>query len=210
MSIAEHEVATYEQAWAMPQYAEHSPGEVRLPIFLDMIRVPKSRRFSLSVLDAGCGAGKGALALIDAGFTRVKLCDHTEAGLAEAVQHLPFYRLSLWDDLRPVVGSFLGGRVDYVYCCDVLEHIPPEFTMLVVQRLLDVSRYGLFVSISLVPDAFGAFVGKPLHQTVTNFEWWRDRFNELGRVLEGRDLLTTAVFLVARKDAPKNPLAGRC
>jgi hypothetical protein len=77
-----------------------------------------------------------------------------------------------------------------------MEHIPPAFTMLVVARLLEVARSGAFFSISLVPDAFGAWVGKPLHQSVQSFTQWRDQLATLGEVLECRDLLTTGVYFV--------------
>jgi hypothetical protein len=37
-----------------------------------------------------------------------------------------------------------------------------------------------------------------LHQTVQPFTWWRDSLKELGTIVEARDLLTDAAFLVTR------------
>lgn len=181
---------TYQTAWALPQYAEHSPGERYLPLFLQMTGARDG-----SVLDAGCGAGKGALALFHAGFNPT-LCDHVDdARLAEA-QAFPFVQACLWDDLGPLLPYRFGRKFDWTYCCDVLEHIPTPFTMLVVRRLLDVTRKGLFLTISLQPDQFGHYLGKSLHQTVQSFTQWRDQLQEVGLVVEARDLLGVGIYLV--------------
>lgn len=192
MSLVATERATYEAAWALEAYGAHSPGQTYLPLFLDMAQPAMHH----SILDAGCGSGKGALALQAAGFTELRLCDLTSAGLLPIAQALPFYDTCLWDDLRTRVGYLHGGRVDWVYCCDVLEHIPTPFTMLVVSRLLEVARRGVFLSIALNPDVFGAWVGKPLHQTVQGFVAWRDQLAAIGVVKEARDLLHCGVYLV--------------
>jgi len=192
MSIAATERETYEAVWTgIAQYGDNSPGLEQVDRFLDM-----SGATGGSVLDAGCGSGKGALALQDKGFD-VTLADLTASGLTEAAQALPFARVELWHDLSPVAYASTGmTKFAYVYCCDVLEHVPPEFTMLVIARLLAVTRTGLFLSISTVGDAYGAWVGKPLHQTVKDFVWWRDRLNELGQVEECRDLLNGGLYYV--------------
>ena len=66
----------------------------------------------------------------------------------------------------------------------------------VIARLLEVSRTGLFLSISTVPDVHGVLVREPLHQTVQSFVQWRDQIAELGRVVEARDLLVSGCYLV--------------
>lgn len=192
-SLLDRECAKYEAMWAMPGYATYSPGEQMIPILLDMI--PPSARGP--VLDAGCGSGKGALALQAAGFEDVRLCDLTDTGLVDAARGFPFDRACLWQPLRPQLRYLPGGAVDWVYCCDVLEHIPEAFTMLVVSRLLEVARRGVFLSISTVPDSHGVWIGERLHHTVQPFVWWRDQLRELGTVLEARDLLMAGAFLVA-------------
>jgi SAM-dependent methyltransferase len=185
MSIVDTERRTYEDAWSLPAYSQHAPGEAYLPIALDLIGPARG-----TVLDAGCGSGKGALALRAAGFD-VRMVDLTPAGLVPEAQALPFTEAALWSDLAAQI-----GQTDWVYCCDVMEHVPPAFTMLVAARLLAVARQGVFFSISLVPDSFGAWVGTPLHQTVQPFTWWRDHLGALGHVRECRDLLNAGVYLV--------------
>lgn len=190
MSIAARERETYERAWAVPAYGDVSPGVRMLPLFKQI--APRG----VSVLDAGTGSGKGALALAEAGY-EVRACDLTRAGLSPEFlarrPAIPCQEVALWDDVARVTGC-----ADWVYCTDVLEHIPPAFTMLVVYRLLQVARKGVFLSIALVPDHFGAWVGKPLHQSVQSFAEWRDQIGTIGRIMEARDVLTSGVYVVRR------------
>jgi SAM-dependent methyltransferase len=191
-TIAAAERDLYSDVWtSLDDYATFAPGEAYLPLFLQIVGEARG-----VVLDAGCGSGKGGLALAGAGFD-VTLCDLTDDGLTdEARRTLPFRRMCLWRDLRPHVWADKRWLVDYTYCCDVLEHLPPQFTMLAVNQMLRVTALGLFLSVSLVPDQFGFWMGRALHQTVQPFTWWRDALRELGTVEEARDLLTSAVFYV--------------
>lgn len=188
MSLLARETATYTDVWqAVDTYGNHAPGEHYLPVFLSIVGSERGH-----VLDAGTGSGKGALALEKAGF-RVTLCDMTDAGLVPDARRLPFRTASLWHPLRPLLPS---GSVDWVYCTDVLEHIPPQFTMLCVDQMLRVARRGAFLSVSLVPDSYGVFVGTPLHQTVQPYTWWQDSLGELGAVTDARDMGASATFYV--------------
>ena len=190
-TVTTAERTLYEDLWsAVPKYADHAPGEHFLPLFLQTVGEARGH-----VLDAGTGSGKGALALSRAGF-RVTCCDVTDAGLVPDAKSLPFYQACLWTNLRPITAS---GAFDWVYCTDVLEHVPPQFTMLAIHHMLRVARRGLFLSVSLVPDHFGVWAGQPLHRTVESFIWWRNSLGEIGNVVEARDLLSTAVFFVTSK-----------
>ncbi len=195
MSFQTSERETYEAMWGFEQYASYAPGERYADAFLEMAGRKNPTR--ATVLDAGCGSGKGAIALQARGCD-VRLCDLTDAGLVAEARDLPFREACLWQPLRPQLGALLamGGSVDYVVCCDVLEHIPTPYTMLVIARLLEVARYGVFLSIALHPDELGAYVGKSLHQTVEGYTWWRDRLAELGTVRESRDLGGDGLYLV--------------
>jgi hypothetical protein len=68
--------------------------------------------------------------------------------------------------------------------------------MLAIARMLAVCSKGLFLTVSLVPDSFGVWAGKSLHQSVFPFVWWRDALRELGTVVEARDLIGNGVFFV--------------
>lgn len=190
-SLQDRERALYDEAWALDGYADFAPGVRYLSAFLSMtegLRAPHDR-----VLDAGTGSGKGAVALLDAGF-RVTCCDITPAGLVDDARALPFVPAVLWHDLSD---SGIPPH-DWAYCTDVLEHIPTEMVGLVLSRLLDAADKGVFLSISLVPDQFGAMLGQPLHLTVRPFVWWRDLLRELGDLVEARDLGNVGLYLVRR------------
>ena len=189
-SILQAERELYEGVWtSVEDYGKHAPGEQYLPLFLQM--ATPSYAQEISVIDAGSGSGKGALALKAAGYD-VQMVDVTDAGLVPEAREIPFTQACLWHPLRITA--------DYVYCCDVLEHIPPQFTMLSVQNLLDACDIqmegALFLTVSLVPDNFGMWAGKPLHRSVFPFTWWRDALKEVGEVIEARDLVSNAVFFV--------------
>lgn len=181
--VLEQERATYREMFALDTYrGASSPGERLAPLFAGWA-APDS-----IVLDAGCGMGQGGAALARLGY-RVCYCDLVQANAALS----PFMTACLWSaaDLRQLRAF---GRIEYVYCCDVLEHVPPPFAMLVVSNLLQLARRGVFLSISVVPDQFGAWVGKPLHQTIQRFDQWRDQLREVGRVTDARDLGVAGVY----------------
>lgn len=188
----------YEALADVEGYQAYSPGELFAPVFASLAQPVGT------VLDAGCCSGKGGLALAALGYD-VTLCDYTDVHLTPEAKALPFTLVTtLWDcDSVAIAAGRPKGDVtddvvpvDYVYCCDVLEHIPREFTMLVVRNLLDVTARGAFFSISLVPDTFGAWIGETLHETLQPFTWWRDRLAELGTVVDARDLHGVALFYV--------------
>ncbi len=180
-AISAHEREKYEQVWSLPAYSENSPGERRAEMFMEITGAKAGE----SVLDLGCGAGRGGLALAEHGLN-VAYLDFVRVG----TELQPFYEQSLWNALPS-----RNPKWDYGYCCDVMEHIPPEFVMLVVSNALQACR-AVFFSISFTPDNFGRFVGEPLHLTVKPYVWWRDRLGELGDVVEARDLLGEGVFYV--------------
>lgn len=194
MSLVAVERATYREMFGVEEYCVHSPGERYLPAFQQWAPIGST------VLDAGCGPGAGARALRAAGY-RVALCDlepYREFG------DLPFAAACLWSerDLAAVAylmclhGLTTDGKFDYVYCCDVLEHLPPPFTMLAVRNLLSIVRVGVFLSISVMPDGHGVWVGKHLHQTIQPFTAWRDQLNEVGRVIDARDICLAGLYCV--------------
>jgi SAM-dependent methyltransferase len=189
-AVTARERDLYEEMWQHDAYGESSPGVRAMPIFLDMVKEHLDIDVRMaSVLDAGCGSGRGSIALADAGFY-VTACDLVDARVPEA-RNFRFVRANIWDRLYGHVGFH-----DLVFCADVLEHIPTEFVGLVLEQLLGTARKGVFLQIAFGPDQFGALVGRPLHQSVFPFAWWRDRLRELGAVVDARDLVGCGVFFV--------------
>jgi hypothetical protein len=192
----EHDLYTTVGDALGDRYVEYSPGSGYVPMFLDMAGIERGTESRYSLLDAGCCSGKGALALYGAGFRNVHLCDLTGQMRVPEVVDFPFFETCLWHSFTTKHSYVHGGKYDYVFCCDVLEHIPTEYTMLTIARLAEVAKRGVFLSISLVQDGFGVMVGEHLHKTVQPFAWWRDAIAALGlgRVKECRDLLHTGLY----------------
>jgi SAM-dependent methyltransferase len=186
MSLISNERDTYEQMWQFDAYGENSPGERYADLFMEMSKAKPGDR----VLDAGCGNGKGSLALVSRGFVPT-MCDITPLGLLPEARKFKFHEVILWNDF-----TWQVGLQDWVYCCDVMEHLPLPFTMLAVSRMLDVAENGVFLSIYLEPDVFGAMIGKPLHQSVQSFVQWRNQLAAIGRVVECRDLGNVGIYMV--------------
>lgn len=199
MSIQEQEANAYAELWSsVSAYRRNSPGEQYARVFHDIVNDAGA-----TVLDAGCGEGRGMVALAKLGY-HVAGVDITDAGLNAEARAYPFIKETVWNDLRPVVyilhasqkDVFAADSVDYIYCCDVLEHLPTQYTMLAVDQMLRVTKKGLFLSIFFIQDGYGPWVGRPLHQTVQPFTWWRDALREIAEVVEARDCHEFGIFYV--------------
>lgn len=189
MNIIETERAKYSEIWSnVPDYRKYSPGMENVTRFMDIMK-PKR---NATLLDIGCGTGDAGLEFQNQGLD-VRWIDITDAGLNPIIPSQRFIQKSLWGDWRDWKYGY-----DYGFCCDVMEHIPPEYTMLVIDRIISSCRTAWF-QIALVPDHFGATIGQPLHLTVQPFTWWLDHLRCCpGVITEARDLCGQALFVVKR------------
>ena len=187
VNLATAERRKYEDCWSYSQYRNYSPGVWALPLFRQLVR----KRGTL--IDLGCGTGRAGAELAEAGF-EVTLMDFADNCLDFKVKQkgLPFIRGNLWS---PWKGA---GRFDYGYCCDVLEHIPPDKVDKVLRRIF-AHCDRVFLNIHFGPDNFGKVVGHPLHLTVQPFVWWLAKLGEYGDVRDARDLLGMGAFFVSSK-----------
>lgn len=152
-----------------------------MPIFRQLAR----RRGTL--VDVGCGPGRAAQKLSDARW-QVWGMDFAENCLDDGVE-IPFLRQ---DITRKWPQDF-----DYAYCCDVMEHLPPQKVDRALKRIVaHVER--AFFSIHFGPDNFGQTVGHPLHLTIQPFAWWRDKLREYGELRDARDLLGMGTFYLVQ------------
>ena len=198
MSIQAVERDAYAELWSsVSAYKRNSPGEQYAQTFHALVNDAGA-----TVLDAGCGEGRGMLALDKLGY-KVAGIDLTDAGLSAEAKAFPFLQETLWNDLRPAAyvlhanqPDVWGLAPDYVYCCDVLEHLPTPFTMLAVDQLLRIAKKGVFLSIFFIQDGYGRWIGRNLHLTVQPFVWWRDALKEIADVTEARDCHEFGIFYV--------------
>jgi SAM-dependent methyltransferase len=182
----------YAEIWSLPQYREaNSPGVHHAENFLKVLNPP----IGSYIVDIGCGSGKAGLIFEQHGH-RVHYVDITPAGLDPAIMNKPypaFTESPIWEDW-----SLVPSCYDYGYCCDVLEHIPPVYTMLACANILYQCNVAWFTICNL-PDEFGKLIGEPLHLTVQPFKWWLVHLATLGTVLDARDLCGSSMFVVTRK-----------
>lgn len=183
----------YEKMWNIEDYRAVSPGEQLAMLFLSQAKpLPDS-----TVIDFGCGTGRGALMLALFGKMVVTMLDFAENALDEDVKNATVtqpHRISfIQHDLNqpaPVIAS-------YGYCCDVMEHLPPEEVDVVLQNILNAASH-VFFNISTVPDIMGERIGEPLHLTVKPYEWWAKKLRELGAVVHwSQDMKNSCCFYVS-------------
>lgn len=158
--MTEHD--KYVAMWSLPAYRSVSPGEGYAQDALDRLLWPGA-----SVIDFGCGTGRGATKLAWLGCN-VLAVDFAENCLDPSV-NVPFLIADL-TELPPL-------RAQYGFCCDVMEHIPPadvETVLVGIARSVD----SCYFSIALTPDSAGAIIGQRLHLTVESASWWGGRLRE--------------------------------
>jgi 2-polyprenyl-3-methyl-5-hydroxy-6-metoxy-1,4-benzoquinol methylase len=184
-TVAVSERAKYEDIWAVPDYREAaSPGLVNVDRFLSVVRPAAGS----TLVDLGCGSGEAGLKLKEFGL-EVWWLDITDAALSPSVSRARFIELPVW--------GLHWRHWDYGFCCDVMEHIPTEHVMLTLEHILRRCATTWF-SIALRPDVFGQAIGQPLHLTVRDFVWWRDRIATIGNLVDARDLCGDGLYIVER------------
>lgn len=187
MNIIDIERAKYAELWSdVPAYRTYSPGMENVARFMKVMQPMPGT----SLIDLGCGTGEAGLEFGHRGLD-VRWIDITDAGLHADIPRRKFTQAPLWADWDN------GRKYDCGFCCDVMEHIPTEYTMLVVDRIVSACRTSWF-HISLVPDQFGAAIGQPLHLTVRPYGWWLERLKFAGDVIDARDLCQQALFVVKK------------
>lgn len=197
LTTANPEQAKYQRLWAEhAAYRHAAPGEALSSLFLSMAEIKPHH----TVVDFGCGTGRGAYAIAARTGAKVTALDFAEESLDEAVRlaidvgdiNLTFQQRDLTQPLR------FERPADYGYCTDVLEHIPPEDVEVVLANIVSSARR-VFLCISMVPDRMGVLIGEDLHLTVRPAEWWRELLEDKFkcRIIWRRTTEDAALFYVS-------------
>lgn len=173
----------YDDIWSVPDYQRaSSPGVANVERFLAIFRAASG-----SLIDIGCGQGRAGLMLAEHSL-EVTWFDITGSALLPAVPRERFICAPVWK---------LSGFWDFAFCVDMMEHVPTEYVMLAIDRIVRSCRMA-FLSIALRPDVFGQSIGQPLHLTVREFTWWRDRIGSIARLHDARDLCGDGLYICSK------------
>lgn len=173
----------YERMWLHSDYRAVAPGEACADTFLQVAQ-PKGR-----VIDFGCGTGRGALKIKEAGCD-VLLVDFAGNCRDPQALLLPFRKHDL---TKP-----LDEKAEYGFCTDVMEHIPPEQVDDVLRTIFGCCER-VFFQISLVDDTCGAIIGRPLHLSVHPASWWTEKLQAYGKVAWVYPSKEVAMFYVVKE-----------
>jgi hypothetical protein len=165
----------YRQMWARPEYRAVAPGEQCASLFMAQARPKKGA----TVLDMGCGTGRGALSLAFFGGLNVTMLDFADNCLDDDIRPMLETQAHALRFVQADLTKPLPASAEYGYCTDVLEHIPPAQVDAVLDNTLKAAQH-VFYQISTVDDVCGALIGHALHLSVHPYEWWLKKFNERG------------------------------
>lgn len=161
MNISALEQEKYRSIWALQDYSSKTASSFHLGIIFIISDGD-------SVLDVGCGDGRVAANLIDAGVDAYGL----DITINQAVPNLGLCRLTeapIWDI------PLKDNSIDWVVSCDVLEHLPPEMVDAAISEMQRVARKGQIHIIATFDDR--KYNGYDVHLSVHPIEWWRERFD---------------------------------
>lgn len=178
VAIRPTERELYRQMWNTPGYRNYSPGERCAQEFLD---VAKPRR-GATVLDLGCGTGRGGLLLALIGGLDVTYVDFADNCLDDDIRPMLETQAHTMRFVEADLTKVLPVHAAYGFCTDVLEHIPPAQLDLVIEHCLRACQH-VYFQISTADDAFGAVVGHKLHLSVHPQSWWAEKFAEHGAMI---------------------------
>lgn len=176
--VGDGEKAKYEKAWDLNAYRNYAPGEHVYHHFLQLANPSPGD----TVIDFGCGTGRGGVMLALVGKMHVTLFDFASNCLDDWVKdalHTQSHALRFVEgDLR----NEIPVSARYGFCTDVMEHLPTEDVDKVIANILKSAQH-VFFQISTVDDAFGEVLGEHLHLTVKPHAWWVEKFKEHGALI---------------------------
>jgi len=174
----------YRSMWALKEYRYVSPGEHIAPLFVEMSGITQSD----SCIDFGAGTGRGGNRVVQLSGCDMTLADFAENCLDADQKLTDRFRFVKVDLTKP-----MELRADYGFCCDVMEHIPPDDVDNVIKNITDCVDK-VFFQISLIPDVCGEMIGEELHLSVHPYEWWINKLNEFGEITHSIDHGDSAVY----------------
>lgn len=174
------ETDKYRRMFQHPSYHQWSPGFDAVAWFLENSAAEPND----IVVDAGCGLGRAAVELKKYGFKVycLDLADFRE----EEAKNIMFIEECLWQLQKTRL-------FDWIYCCDVMEHIPEEKVDIVFDKLARATVKGAMFQIALDLDGCGSLIGETLHLTVKPAEWWHAKIVKRWQIVKTAAEITRSV-----------------
>lgn len=198
---AQEEKHKYDLLWTkVTGYRTLSPGEDLAPLFLALIK--KEVETGERLIDFGSGSGRAAkeFALQE---LHVDLVDISPFSLDPEIEllrkidkRIQFYEACLWDLPENL------KEAPWIFCCDVMEHIPEKKIDCVLQNMARLMQKKGFFSICMKEEQCRGQLDFDLHLTVKPMQWWKEKLQQHFHVgwdmgLENGEY---GIFLVKKKD----------
>ena len=172
----------YKMMWERPEYRTFAPGEKAV---FDFLAQAKPRRGS-SVIDLGCGTGRGSLNLAFFGGLDVTMVDFAPNCLDADIVPMLETQKHVMRFLEHDLSQPLPVKAAYGFCTDVMEHIRPHHVDRVLDNCLDACQH-VFFQIDTQEDEMGKLLGHRLHLSVHSYEWWLKKFNDRNCIIHWSD-----------------------
>ena len=163
----------YKMMWDKPEYRQVAPGEKIAHEFLKQAK-PKQ---GATVLDLGCGTGRGGLNLAFFGGLDVTMVDFADNCLDKDIVPMLETQKHALRFVEADLSQPLPVQAAYGFCADVMEHIRPHHVDQVIENCLSACQH-VFFQISTVDDICGVLVGHKLHLSVHPYEWWLKKLKD--------------------------------
>lgn len=182
-ALQKAERAKYQTIWRLQDYRRVSPGE--LVAEWAMLRMRMQGHDTM--IDWGCGTGRASRKFFDHGMPTlmIDIADNClDPVITQIVNQedsaLYFMEACVWDiDALKEVGA------DFGFCCDLLEHLPPEHVATVLKNIADCTNAYAYLQPCHKPDTMGAWVpGLELHLTVRDRAWWTTQIKNFFNIIE--------------------------
>lgn len=167
------EAIKYGKLWEFKSYRISSPGEVTAQVFLEQAK-PKAEA---SVIDFGCGTGRGGLMLALFGNMNVTMMDFVNNCLDKEIKDMLITQSHKMRFIKADLEKPIPVASEYGYCTDVMEHIPPDKVDIVLNNILQSAQH-VFFRIATGEDNCGTLIGEELHLSQHPFSWWLEKFNQ--------------------------------
>jgi len=168
--IEKSEQDKYRRMYNVDSYKVNSPALRQIHILKGIAEHIKAKR----ILDTGCGTGRALKEFIDDGYDAIGIDITNNAHINEVDNHvlcIPIHR-------------YKSEAYDFIYCVDVMEHIPEPLIDLTLENLSKLCGKIIYFDIALFHDPFGQIIGEELHPSIFNSNVWQEKVSKYFKIIK--------------------------